>query len=190
MLIYLLRHGETAWNTERRYQGLADIPLSKRGRSLLETADIFPERIYVSPLRRAVETAAVCFPKAERVVISDLREMNFGIFEGRNSDEMVDDPAYRAWVEGGCIGRCPEGEDWMEFSKRTCAAFAQLMKGASYPLVIVAHGGTQMAILERYGRPARPRWNWLGKNGGGFLLKTDNLEKQGLYFVNEVYWGR
>jgi len=190
MLIYLLRHGETAWNTERRYQGLTDIPLSEKGRAALGQADFAPERVYVSPLRRAAETAAVLFPGAEQIAVPGLREMDFGAFEGRTADEMADDPAYRAWVEGGCSGRCPGGEDWAEFSERTCAAFSRLMEDAPDPLVIVAHGGTQMAVLERYGRPARPRYRWLGRNGGGFLLKAgDRREERALSLVREVYWG-
>ena len=190
MLIYLLRHGETAWNEERRYQGLTDISLSEQGRTLLGTADVSPKRVYVSPLRRTAETAAVLFPAAEQVVVPGFQEMDFGAFEGRTANEMADDPAYRAWVEGGCIGRCPGGEDWAEFSSRVCTAFELLMEGAPDPLVIVAHGGTQMAVLERYGRPARPCYEWLGRNGGGFLLKAEGWgEKRALSFVRAVYWG-
>jgi len=190
MLIYLLRHGETDWNVERRYQGLTDIPLSRRGRGLLGRADFAPARVYVSPLRRASETASLLFPGAEQIVVPDLRELDFGVFEGRTADEMEKDAAYRNWVEGGCSDRCPGGEGWAEFSQRTCAAFEKLMEAAPDPLVIVAHGGTQMAVLERYGRPARSRWEWLCKNGGGFLLETGTWrEKRALSLVREVYWG-
>jgi len=191
MLIYLLRHGETAWNAQRRYQGLSDIPLSKRGRALLGQADFSPERVWVSPLRRTAETAAVLFPFAEQTVIPDFRELDFGTFEGRSADEMASDLAYRTWVEGGCSGRCPGGEDWEEFSSRTCAAFSDLLASAPDPLVIVAHGGTQMAVLERYGQPARPRWEWLSINGGGFLLKAEDWgQRQVLSLVKGVYWSR
>ena len=190
MLIYLLRHGETDWNTQRRYQGLVDIPLSERGRAALRQADVSPKRVYVSPLCRAVQTAAVFFPGAEQIAVPDLREMDFGTFEGRTADEMMNDPAYRAWVEDNCAGRCPGGEDWAEFSARTCAAFDRLMESTTDLLVIVAHGGTQMAVLERYGRPVRPRWKWLCKNGGGFLLEcADWSQKQQLSFIRDVYWG-
>jgi len=189
VLIYLLRHGETAWNAERRYQGLADISLSERGRAVLGRADFASERVYVSPLRRASETASILFPGAEQVVVPDLRELDFGAFEGRTAGEMAEDPAYRVWVEGGCSGRCPGGEDWAEFSARTRAAFEKLMEEDPDPLVVVAHGGTQMAILERYGRPVRPRYGWLSPNGGGFLLECEDWREQTLSLVREVYWG-
>ena len=164
MLIYLLRHGETAWNRERRYQGLTDIPLSDRGRALLGRADFSPERVYVSPLLRARETAAVLFPEAEQVTVLDFREMDFGAFEGRTAEEMADDPTYRVWVAGGCRGRC-----------RGRAAFVKLLETEQEQLVIVAHGGVQMAILERYAKPHRDYFHWHAPCGGGFLLDGPDL---------------
>lgn len=175
MLICLLRHGETAWNRERRYQGLTDLPLSNRGRALLGQADFSPERVYVSPLLRARETAAILFPGAEQIVIPDFREMDFGVFEGRTADEMADDPAYRAWVAGGCTGRCPGGENLAEFSSRVWAAFAGLLETKPERLVIVAHGGVQMAILERYAEPHRDYFSWASPCGGGFVLNGPDL---------------
>ena len=175
MLIYLLRHGETAWNTEKRYQGRTDLPLSDRGRTLLGRADFSPERVYVSPLVRARETAAILFPETGQVTIPNFREMDFGAFEGRTADEMADDPAYRIWVEGGCTGRCPGGERLAEFSGRVWAAFAKLLETNPEQLVIVAHGGVQMAIMERYARSRRDYFDWHAPCGGGFVLDGPDL---------------
>ena len=50
MLIYLLRHGLTEYNAEKRYQGQRDIPLSAAGRAMLCQADIFPKTVYITPL--------------------------------------------------------------------------------------------------------------------------------------------
>ena len=175
MLIYLLRHGETAWNRERRYQGRTDIPLSDRGRALLRRADFSPGLVYVSPLIRARETAAILFPGARQIVIQNFQEMDFGAFEGRTAGEMADDPAYRAWVEGGCRGRCPGGESLAEFSDRVWTAFAKLLETKPERLVIVAHGGVQMAILDRYARPHLGYFHWHAPCGGGFLLDGPDL---------------
>lgn len=175
MLIYLLRHGETAWNAEKRYQGRTDIPLSDRGRALLGRADFAPKRVYVSPLIRTRETAAVLFPEAEQIAVPDFREMDFGAFEGRTAGEMAGDLAYRAWVAGGCAGRCPGGESLAEFSDRVWAAFVKLLETEQERLVIVAHGGVQMAILERYAKPHRDYFDWYAPCSGGFLLNGPNL---------------
>ena len=177
MRIWLLRHGATVCNDEHRYQGWMDIPLSNQGLEVLRKADIAPTVVYVSPLCRAKQTAAVLFPEAELVEVPALREMNFGAFEGRNYQEMADDPDYRAWVDGGCTGQTPGGESRVSFSDRVRTAFAALVDAAldawETQLVILAHGGTQMAVLERYALPRRDYFDWRGPLAGGFILETD-----------------
>lgn len=183
MLIYLIRHGETAYNAEHRYQGIQDVPLSEQGRTALCCADFTPETVYISPLSRARDTARVLFPKARLIPVDGLREMCFGVFEGRTYLEMEHDPDYRTWVDGNCLGRCPGGESRAEFAARACHAFRSLLEtarqsGASQ-LVIVAHGGTQMAVLERYGCPHRDYYDWQARPGGGFVLTDDRWDSTG-----------
>ena len=57
MQIYLLRHGQTEYNAQHRYQGQQDIPLSAAGRAQLRPAGFMPDVAYVSPLIRARQTA-------------------------------------------------------------------------------------------------------------------------------------
>ena len=83
MLIVLLRHGETAYNAQRRYQGKSDILLSARGRARLRAADFAPDVVFVTDLCRTAQTAAAVFPGARQAVEDDLREMDFGDFEGK-----------------------------------------------------------------------------------------------------------
>ena len=133
--------------------------------------------MYVSPLCRAVDTARVLFPAARLVPVHDLREMCFGIFEGRNYVEMERDPDYLAWVGDDCMGRCPGGESRAEFSDRTCAAFASLVdealaRGAEM-LVVMAHGGTQMAVMEAFAIPSRPYFSWGLPCGQGYVLEAE-----------------
>ena len=174
MKIYLLRHGKTAYNAEHRYQGHRDIPLSVEGEAELIRADLDPAVVYVSPLRRARRTAERLFPDAGQSVVEAFIEMDFGAFEGRNYLEMEDDRDYRAWVDGGCNGRCPGGEDRPEFCRRVCAAFVPLVEqtvGQGLPeLVIVAHGGVLMALMEQFALPERGYFDWEAPNGGGYVL--------------------
>ena len=175
VLIYLLRHGETVYNAQRRYQGAQDVPLSAQGRRL----------------RPAAESAALLFPRARLVPVEGLQEMHFGAFEGRSAQEMEDDPAYRAWVEGDCLGRCPGGESRAEFSDRCCAAFSRLvdeeLRKGSPCMAVVAHGGTQMAVLERFGAPERAYYAWCAPNGGGYVLRADRwASERTLDLVQEV----
>lgn len=177
MRVYLLRHGRTVYNAQQRYQGLADIPLSPEGEAELKAAAEIPEVVYVSPLGRARRTAELVFPGARQVLVEDFREMDFGAFEGRNYREMEHDAAYRSWVDGGCEGACPGGESREEFSCRVRSAFERLMEKALEDnrdwVVVVAHGGVLMAVLEAWGQPRRDYFQWSAPCGGGFALETD-----------------
>ena len=123
---------------------------------------------------RTAETAEILFPNARQIVVPDLREMDFGIFEGKSYLDMENLPAYRAWVEGGCVDAPPGGESRAAFCRRVCAAFEALMNqtlaAGEERLAIVAHGGTQMAVMERFALPRQDYFSWRGPLGGGFLL--------------------
>ncbi len=93
MLIWLIRHGETEYNKEKRYQGQTDVPLSDEGRAAIKRAPFNPDLVYTSPLSRAAETAGILFPDVPKVSVDGIKEMNFGVFEGRKYIEMAHDPA-------------------------------------------------------------------------------------------------
>ena len=177
MTVYLIRHGRTAYNDQKRYQGQADIPLSELGRRQLMPAPFAADTVYVSPLSRARESAAILFPGALQITVEGFTEFAFGAFEGRSYLDMAEDAAYRAWVDGGCEGRCPGGESLAEFRARTCDAFLTLLQDAlargDERLVIVAHSGTLRAILERFALPERGYFAWNPPCGCGYALAFD-----------------
>lgn len=151
--IYLIRHGATPGNLEKRYIGRTDQPLSEAGRAQLQAlAAKAPQadRLFVSPMLRTRQTAEIVFPGMEAVPVSGLREIDFGRFEGRSHEELADDPAYCAWVDSGRQGTIPEGEPMNDFKARCKAAFVdaagQLPEGASAAFVV--HGCVIMAVLD------------------------------------------
>lgn len=178
-----MRHGKTGMNRDGRYQGRTDVPLCPEGEAELLAGGVFPqvEKVYVSPMQRARRTAALCFPNAAQTVVDDFREMDFGAFEGRNYQEMADDPAYRAWVDGMCRGECPDGESMSGFTERVCAAFKEVLHAAAEAgekrLIIVAHGGTVMALLSRCAVPERDYYDWSVPNGGGYAVHLDGRRR-------------
>ncbi len=196
MTVYLLRHGVTAYNAQRRYQGRrSDVPLSPEGCAALERADFTVDTVFVSPMARARETAAILFPGAALVNVPGLEEMDFGAFEGRTAAEMASDPAYASWVAGNCLGQTPGGEDRAEFAARTRAAFAALMDAAlaesRETLAVVAHGGVQMCVLEQYALPRRDYWRWQSAPGGGWALDAGDWQKnRTLRLLGEVNFTR
>jgi 2,3-bisphosphoglycerate-dependent phosphoglycerate mutase len=94
--LFLVRHGETLWNAERRFQGQSDIPLSPRGRvqaaAIASALSSIPfGRAYASDLQRAVQTAQIIVADRALTIEMDvrLREFDFGEWEGLTWSEIV-----------------------------------------------------------------------------------------------------
>ena len=87
--IAMIRHGKTYGNTLGRYIGVTDEPLCEEGKKELEqrTMDTV-ELLFVSPLKRCLETADILYPYAKQVKIPEFAECNFGEFENKNYQEL------------------------------------------------------------------------------------------------------
>ena len=75
---------------------------------------------------RCRQTADHVFPDREKIVVDDLRECDFGIFEYKNYIELENNKPYRDWVDGGCHGQIPEGDHVEQFKKRCVDAFLDI----------------------------------------------------------------
>ncbi len=201
--ILLMRHGETAGNLEKRYIGCGtDEPLSEKGRAeiapilhahtLNAAEDAYPLAeeffqkeltVFVSPMVRARQTAELMFEGCKQIVIEELKETDFGAFENKNYSELNGNPDYQAWIDSGGTIAFPGGESRAEFVQRTVRGFEALlfqMKDLSITkAAVVAHGGTQMALLSHY--TGKSYYDFYLKNAEGFLLKIElnyeDLEK-------------
>ena len=173
--ILLLRHGATPGNAQHKYIGATDEPLSPEGRAALQGFSYPPaDLVYISPKLRCRQTAEILFPGATFREVEDLREMDFGVFEGRSFREMAQDADYSAWLDSNCEAPIPGGEVKAGFTERCCAAFLAVLEQDHAPrLSFLVHGGSIMAILSRYGRPSRDYYDWAVDNGKGFLLEWD-----------------
>lgn len=175
MTVYLIRHGQTQGNLERRYIGSTDQPLCPQGRRALEGKNMpTVDTVYVSPLLRCRETAAVLFPHQRAQTIEDLRECDFGAFENHTYEELKDDPAYRAWLDTGGAAAPPGGESKARQQERTVRAFLELAArhGPEDTIALVVHGGTIMALLETL-EERHEFYRWQAPNGGGFVCRWD-----------------
>ena len=191
MIVELLRHGRTVLQEEGRYVGRTDDPLSAVGVEELLPAGRVPSVVYVSNRCRTAQTADIVFPGARQLVVPGLEEMDFGRFEGHSFAELEHDEDYQAWVAGGCVGVCPGGEGKAAFDLRVTAAFARLMDTAIARgedcLTVVAHGGTIMAVLARWGRPQRDYFDWHVSCGCGYLLDAARwTSERTLFLLTEV----
>ncbi len=148
--LILVRHGETVHNVNRITQGWSDSELSGRGREqVLRLAErlkeMQPTALYSSPLGRAMSTARAIADATglEIVQLDDLREMNYGRWEGRAFLDIrrEDEELYRRWiVDEDCA--CPEGESHADVRRRMLRAFETVHSETvnSERAVVVAHG--------------------------------------------------
>ena len=160
--LLLLRHGETAWNRERRYQGWTDTPLSAEGLVQAEAAARELEEhtfaaVYASPLRRARDTAAAIAAPHGLDVETDpaFKELGFGRWEGLTLDEVRarDAAVYLGWAHTPHLVSPPGGESLVEARERVLAGLERLRAGHQDETVcLVAHGiPVRILILEALG---------------------------------------
>lgn len=175
MQIYLIRHGSTAGNLEQRYVGSTDEALTEEAVQELRALRAqypAPDLVFASPMKRCVQTARILFPELEPQEEEDLRECAFGDFEYKNCQELCGDKRYQAWIDSGGALAFPGGESREAFAERSCAAFVSCCRLAQErhcgSAAFVVHGGTIMAILDRYSRPHRDYYDWQIGNARGF----------------------
>ncbi len=183
--IFLIRHGKTKGNLEHRYIGRTDEDLCEAGKEeliRLKAPDV--ERIYVSPMRRCVQTAQILYPGRELFRVEDFRECDFGTFEGKNYRDLRGDSKYQAWIDSGGNLEFPGGESPVDFRKRCVKGMKRAMedclKDGVKAAALIVHGGTIMSIMETYARPRGSYYDFQAGNGEGYeLVITDDSAGDG-----------
>ncbi len=178
LTLHLIRHGQTAANSEGRYIGVTDVALTMEGADDLEklaAEGIYPPvaAVYSSPLRRCLQTGILIYPESTAIPVPNLSEYNFGKFEGRSGVELEEDPEYKAWIAGKAAA--PEGEDNKEFAVRVCVGLRQIvedmMSHGITNAAVITHGGVIMTLLDACALPRRRRFEWLTDSGHGYTIK-------------------
>jgi probable phosphoglycerate mutase len=149
--IIVIRHGETAWNRELRFQGHIDVPLNALGleqaQRLAERLSSEPvQRIYCSDLQRAQQTAA---PTAKQLglpvqLVQGLREQSYGVAEGLLAEDIRSQypQAWQNWLRFDANQALPQGESTRAFHARVLQALGALAAGhADEKILVVTHGG-------------------------------------------------
>lgn len=176
MNIYVTRHGETEWNTYWKLQGRSNTVLNEKGREQaclthngFVEAGISFDRIYSSPLNRAVETAILMTEKPESEIIKDDRiiEFCFGKAEGKTPDERKEDPELKDFHlffdEPEKYVALEDAEPFESVLKRTAAFWEDeikpLEKTGIQNILVVTHGGTMQSLLLHIdGRSLKDYW--------------------------------
>jgi probable phosphoglycerate mutase len=138
--VVLVRHAETEWSLDGRHTGSTDIPLTERGREVARA--LAPRlarwqfaRVLVSPARRARETCELCGLGARAETLPDLREWDYGDYEGLTTEQIrARRPDWNLWRDG-----CPGGESPQQVGGRADRVLA-VAGEADGPVSLFSHG--------------------------------------------------
>ena len=185
MRLLLVRHGQTEWNADGRYQGQSDVKLSDEGRAQAKRlAENFPnvrlDAIYSSDLKRAAETAEIVGAKFEIPVWKEknFREISFGDWEGLTYKEISE-----KWpMEAGNLFLAPDrlqipgGESFQEVQRRAMRKIKELRETLENQTVAVfAHGAVNKTILAGLMHiPLRYLWSLRQDNTAVNILRIDD----------------
>lgn len=154
--LILIRHGETDWSRDKRYCGLTDVCLNKRG---IEQAEELCQklgrekigRIYSSDLKRTKEFARIVFKDRRVETMPELREINFGVFEGLRHEEIMErhSEIYKKWLNDPLNTLIPKGDSLIDFKKRISGAVKRIVSlNKDKILAIVTHAGPIKVIMS------------------------------------------
>ena len=168
--LWLIRHGESTWNRENRVQGHSDVPLSEPGVAQAEAlarrlqAQRF-DAVFSSDLQRAHHTARLALPGAEICCDARLREIHFGVLEGKIWEGLGGDEGriLESWREDPYLNRLPQGESYRDLAERVAAWLDDLPRAGR--VAAFAHGGTIRSALYRFtGQPDGHNWRFFIDN--------------------------
>lgn len=177
MNIYVVRHGETPWNTQLKLQGRSDIPLNERGIEQarltgegLKTAGICFDKVYSSPLQRAVKTAELISGFSPLKIIKEHRiiEFSFGKAEGSTPQQRQTNPDFAPiknfFNDPPAYAPAEGAESFDEVFARTSSFWEEEIRSLSSSprnknILVVTHGGTLQTLLMHIdGRPLKDFW--------------------------------
>ena len=171
-IIYLARHGETAWSLTGQHTGLTDLPLTERGernasRLQQRLKGLTFAKVFTSPLQRARRTCELAGFGTVAEIDRDLLEWDYGQYEGRRTAEIrAERPDWQLFRDG-----CPGGESVPTVGARADRVIARLR-----PL----RGDVLLFSSGHFLRVLGARWLGLPPSGGGLLmLSTASLSKLG-----------
>ena len=156
MKIILVRHGETVFNVENRYQGVKDSPLTEKGvkEAKLVAKELSKEKVGVfcsSPLGRAVATAKEIakFHKIKPILRDKLKEINYGEYEGKSLKEIDEkNPEWKIErITNRYYAKPPKGESYAELEERLKPIIEEIL-GREGTVLIVAHANVNKAIIR------------------------------------------
>jgi broad specificity phosphatase PhoE len=181
--LFLIRHGETEWSASGQHTSRTDLPLTPNG---VRQAELLARRlasqrfaaVFSSPLRRALETCRIAGLDREAIVTDDLREWDYGQYEGRTTDDIrADEPGWTIWT-----ARIVGGESLEDVGRRVDRVIERAL-GVDGDVALFGHGHCLRILAAR--------WMGLPPAAGALLeLSTATLSRLGWEREQRVieYW--
>ena len=188
--IILVRHGETDWNKQGRFQGQIDIPLNQNGKFQAKAASEFLknnaiQKAFSSSLSRPKETAQIILNEHPGVKISlkdNLKEIGHGEWEGKLESEIKSDwpDLLNTWKNAPEKVQMPGGENITDVSTRSISGWNEICKDLKNEetALIVAHDAVNKTILCHL-LGLTPSKIWMIKQGNGGITVIDLSEEEG-----------
>lgn len=193
--IHFIRHGDIAETKSGAYIGVTDCSLSDEGRAEIVRLDKeyrypYASVLFSSPLKRCLETCQIIYPNVKPVVVEDIKETDFGEWEGKTAEELKNDVEFNKWLSGDTSVKPPMGESSADFTRRVCLMFQRIVDGlistGNTEAVIVTHGGVIMTLMAVYGLPQAKPFDWACDSGCGYSMRITPMLWQ-RDKVGEVY---
>jgi alpha-ribazole phosphatase len=172
VVVALFRHGLTEENKRQAYLGWNDSPLCPESKKM-STSNRY-DLYFSSDLARCITTANIFFPNKDLTLLTHLREMNFGRWEGKTYADLKDVPLYQHWLSDPIAYCPPEGESFKDFTKRVEIGWKKITEEILSQNVkrcaIITHGGIIRYLLSEFAPNPSEFWSWQAPHHQGFEL--------------------
>jgi alpha-ribazole phosphatase len=171
----------TKENEEKKYIGWTDVTLSKKGEAELRQSAGKTgkhKKVFSSPLTRCIQTAEILYPNQKVNFVPHLKEMHFGLFEGKTYAQLKDEKAYTDWLTDPFFHHPPGGESFADFAERVDRGWKQVVEDVeatkASSAVIITHGGVIRQLLSVLTSARKSFFAWDIPYGGGYELIWTN----------------
>ncbi len=175
VVIALFRHGLTEENKRKAYLGWNDSPLCAESKNLATSSTY--ECYFSSDLNRCIQTGNLLFPNETLTLLKELREMDFGQWQGKTYEELKGIKHYQMWINDPYTVCPPRGESFQQFSERVDNGWKNIrdliLSKDIQRCAVVTHGGVVKYLLSKYAPESKEFWKWQVPHGWGIELMFD-----------------
>ncbi|MGV2620663.1 UNVERIFIED_CONTAM: histidine phosphatase family protein [Halobacillus marinus] len=179
--LYVVRHGLTKANIEKRYIGHLDEPvMEERMEEMFELkkslSTVTFDACFTSDRRRCLQTLHYLRPDLQGWKDVRLREISFGKWEGKRHEDLVQDPSYQRWLKDWQNTGPDGGERFPEFHDRVGVFLKEMVPSSYDQILLVTHGGVIRSLYQHL-HPEASFWDISPPHGKGYYFRVTKSEE-------------